>query len=294
MGDPYDNKILTTTNLNTAETYFVSASSAARYYNSDLSIWLSVDPLSDKYPNLSPYTYCANNPVRMVDEDGRDFSTHTDDDGNVIAVYDDGNLGIYKHSNEEIQQFYNGKDFANNIESMAGFTLCTESFQKGDKIDYGSYAAQEWLNTFDASFAHSFVNPLEAMFIYITNAGNGEAFDAKSHLQNGSQISDGVYITPRDLGNFAAGRLGFLVGLSKQRTLASFGAFQLSGNNKKKFLSSYFSYYSEALNTMGKGILPQQKTFGEAGISNYFQRLGYENIRTLKDFNLNFSKIWEQ
>ena len=44
----------------------------ARYYNSDLSIWLSVDPLADKYPGVSPYTYCANNPVRLVDPDGRE------------------------------------------------------------------------------------------------------------------------------------------------------------------------------------------------------------------------------
>ncbi len=43
---------------------------AARHYNSDLSIWLSVDPMSDKYPGVSPYTYCANNPVRLVDPDG--------------------------------------------------------------------------------------------------------------------------------------------------------------------------------------------------------------------------------
>ena len=45
--------------------------SAARHYNSDLSLWLSVDPMSDKYPGVSPYTYCANNPVRLVDPDGR-------------------------------------------------------------------------------------------------------------------------------------------------------------------------------------------------------------------------------
>ncbi|MBQ6157336.1 MAG: hypothetical protein IJK22_12150, partial [Bacteroidales bacterium] len=27
----------------------------SRYYSSDLSIWLSVDPMSDKYASLSPY-----------------------------------------------------------------------------------------------------------------------------------------------------------------------------------------------------------------------------------------------
>jgi RHS repeat-associated protein len=43
----------------------------ARYYDSGLSIWLSVDPMSDKYPSMSPYNYCANNPVMLVDPDGR-------------------------------------------------------------------------------------------------------------------------------------------------------------------------------------------------------------------------------
>ena len=42
----------------------------SRYYSSDLSIWLSVDPMSDKYPSLSPYVYCANNPVKLVDPNG--------------------------------------------------------------------------------------------------------------------------------------------------------------------------------------------------------------------------------
>ena len=43
----------------------------ARYYSSSLGIWLSVDPMSDKYPGLSPFVYCADNPMRLVDPDGR-------------------------------------------------------------------------------------------------------------------------------------------------------------------------------------------------------------------------------
>ena len=43
----------------------------ARYYDSDLMTgWLSVDPLADKYPNLSPYAYCALNPIRIIDPNG--------------------------------------------------------------------------------------------------------------------------------------------------------------------------------------------------------------------------------
>ncbi len=45
----------------------------ARYYHSDISVWLSVDPLADKYPSLSPFMYCAGNPVILVDPDGRNF-----------------------------------------------------------------------------------------------------------------------------------------------------------------------------------------------------------------------------
>ncbi|MBR6334007.1 MAG: RHS repeat-associated core domain-containing protein [Bacteroidales bacterium] len=50
----------------------------SRYYSSDLSIWLSVDPMSDKYASLSPYNYCANNPVKLVDPNGEEWETPED------------------------------------------------------------------------------------------------------------------------------------------------------------------------------------------------------------------------
>ena len=44
----------------------------SRYYSSDLSIWLSVDPMSDKYAYQSGYVYCGNNPIKVVDPNGED------------------------------------------------------------------------------------------------------------------------------------------------------------------------------------------------------------------------------
>ena len=50
----------------------------SRYYSSDLSVWLSVDPMAGKYPSLSPYVYCADNPVRCVDPDGEEVDDNLD------------------------------------------------------------------------------------------------------------------------------------------------------------------------------------------------------------------------
>ena len=36
-------------------------------------MWTSVDPLAEKYYNISPYAYCAGNPVNMIDPDGKKY-----------------------------------------------------------------------------------------------------------------------------------------------------------------------------------------------------------------------------
>ncbi|MBO7585936.1 MAG: hypothetical protein J6T13_01990 [Bacteroidales bacterium] len=68
----------------------------ARYYSSDLSIWLSVDPMSDKYPSLSPYVYCANNPVKLVDPNGEEIGDYFDQYGTFLGsdCRDDGKIHI--------------------------------------------------------------------------------------------------------------------------------------------------------------------------------------------------------
>ncbi|MDR2579814.1 MAG: hypothetical protein LBC85_02325, partial [Fibromonadaceae bacterium] len=45
----------------------------ARYYSSMIGIFISVDPKFEKYPNVSSYAYCMNNPVKYIDPDGKEI-----------------------------------------------------------------------------------------------------------------------------------------------------------------------------------------------------------------------------
>jgi len=56
----------------------------ARYYDPEISVWLSVDPLAGKFPSLSPYAFVANNPINLVDPDGRDI-WEIDGKGNIVS-----------------------------------------------------------------------------------------------------------------------------------------------------------------------------------------------------------------
>ena len=95
----------------------------ARYYDSDLMTgWLSVDPMADKYPSLSPYAYCAWNPVKLVEPDGEDIWEFNitgnlniipnnnydqvrikDNNGNIVGAtksFEYGNISEIKLSNQ--------------------------------------------------------------------------------------------------------------------------------------------------------------------------------------------------
>ena len=45
----------------------------ARVYDPRTAAWLSQDPMAEKYYSISPYAYCAGNPVNLVDPTGEDI-----------------------------------------------------------------------------------------------------------------------------------------------------------------------------------------------------------------------------
>lgn len=52
----------------------------ARNYDAALWQWNGVDMLAEKYPHISPYSYCGNNPIDNIDVDGNDYWSTNDKD----------------------------------------------------------------------------------------------------------------------------------------------------------------------------------------------------------------------
>ncbi|UZT99332.1 hypothetical protein ODZ84_07105 [Chryseobacterium fluminis] len=272
----------------------------ARFYMPDVVIFGQHDPLSEK--TLQPYAYGYNNPIMFKDPTGMSGeSTHTDKFGNVVAVYNDGDLGVYRHdgnakeTKQELNQNYSKENTSGGGERM-GRTLVWDSFNNGKgnptgKIDFGSYAARDWLNNFsDAISRDTEANGgFVARMNYAWNGGNGDKYDYKTQngggLYSGSQIAEGVYVSARDVGNFAAGRAAFLTGQSKMDFMLNAGGFNLSGNSKMGLIFNNSHWKREAQ----KAGFP---AYGEAFNSNLFQRLGYENVTTAEGIIKKSKIIW--
>ena len=101
----------------------------ARYYDAKTSIFLNVDPLAEKYPHTSPYTYVNNNPIMLVDPDGR---APMDD----ITVNKYGKI-IKIVRNDSSNRFFNEKGkqlFFNDSENVDKINLKSGVYNKGDQL----------------------------------------------------------------------------------------------------------------------------------------------------------------
>ena len=78
----------------------------SRYYSSDLSIWLSVDPKASKYPSLSPYVYCADNPVKLVDPNGMEYGDYYNYAGEYLGSdkIDDNKVYVAKSKTDVVNE----------------------------------------------------------------------------------------------------------------------------------------------------------------------------------------------
>lgn len=126
----------------------------ARYMDHELmTMWLSVDPMADKYPGISPYAYCAWNPVKLVDPDGmeirkfEDFST-----GELLGEINDGvdeTVRVTSADFNSLQSRYD-QDVQNQDERLSSYNEMIDRYSIG-KVGYeiaqvakNTVGSQQW------------------------------------------------------------------------------------------------------------------------------------------------------
>ena len=137
----------------------------ARYYDADISVWLSSDPLSDLYPSMSAYMYCAGNPVMLVDPDGRDHWKIGDDGKATLQdtkgrhIYVNGerlskhNFTGHEEAASTIATHYYDKNFSKNKYHLANGKISIASFKKDNFDRNSSYNVDDNYNPDETSYA---------------------------------------------------------------------------------------------------------------------------------------------
>ena len=160
----------------------------ARFNSSDLG-WLSVDPMADKYPSLTPYNYCAWNPVKLVDPDGRVIKgVSMDSQGNIVL-----SKGVSKHT----RRVY---------EAMSKTKLGTSQFKK--MVESATVITFEIVKKkLDGGKAHGMTQPgevsngiYETATIIISTAKNGDRFDnaTEEEMINAIGVHESVHAISKE------------------------------------------------------------------------------------------------
>ena len=86
----------------------------ARQYNPVTARWDRVDPLCEKYYDVSPYVYCANNPIKLIDENGDSTRVYIETNGfghSWLSVGEGKDMIVYSYG--RYNGAYKGYRFSN-------------------------------------------------------------------------------------------------------------------------------------------------------------------------------------
>ena len=245
----------------------------ARWYDvAGVPMWTSVDPLAEKYYHVTPYSYCAGNPVMLVDPDGKSTKVKALEDGTYEVIggdINDNDRNIYVYTQDE-----NG-DYSIKGGSI-GLSATPTSFYNSDETDPN----QKWggiINPNDNS-GKSFLNNImgknsPGLLKYMYHARNGEKYDfkvtngtdsenQKLDPQRGMPIStnpDGsvTYASARDVGNMAAGYMAAKYGISWKAARKAFDWYQGGPEGRTTVNAELYGYTILGYNTPAQRLIRQ-------------------------------------
>ena len=212
--------------------------SQARFYDSMIGRTPTQDPLAEKYSGVSPYLWCAGNPIRFIDPLGE--ST------NVVPIGNDSYRVQSVNLDDNDKNIYVTK---NGKQQIIGVTPSLTTFYASGKNGKGGHVVKSVINFRDNSgmaFKRCVIsNPDLAM--YVSDWGrSGHRWDFKNvgnfkksteYQYRGMPIGKDdtgktIITSARDLGNWAAGYIAGVNGVSWANSRLVFDLYEMISNQR--------------------------------------------------------------
>jgi len=244
----------------------------ARYYDSDIARFLSLDPLARKYPSYSDYNYVMCNPIFFTDPNGKEAVNHTsgwDTDGHrqladafgnytgvVIEYYEDDDkkrqssksAAGRRSSRFATREEDNSRAFESSTSEMVNENNSIEKVEAGSPVGWYSEISYEAIIGGGMTFAIGIVHDNYGNSKYYYDYGGGIGFNASVGLDAGTIYS--TYGKPFHVDDFNG---------SSREFSASFTVLEYHRGNNDISTEKGFSWSGDSYYTVG-GTFVNQKS----------------------------------
>ena len=166
----------------------------ARMYDPAIGRFTTVDPHAENYLSWNPYNYVANNPINLIDPDGRDIKIiigrTNDDEVSLSVTYIDGKLykdsgDLYEGDNQFALDMQKSLSFLSEISDDEGNEIVND-LQESDNI--------HWIEKSDVDRAG--VTPYDGTLTAWDKADNGKSIGTHVYVTNNKEtIESGLETT---------------------------------------------------------------------------------------------------
>ena len=211
-----------------------------------------MDPLAEKYYNISPYAYVGNNPLKYIDPTGMSYSEF-DEEGNYLRTTKDnwwhnlwhGRTGRIVDGDGNVTQSFKFADPKNDVSDLKNGTIDKVHFVQESEIT--SMLSKGGAFTEENKIANS-----DSRYGYIKEEGKGRGkfdFSVMGIPQQYSDINvskilflvDGMAHNHFNFGNFLFGAAGRALGLTMVELSAGAHWRALTQNGKDGYPSQFDS-----------------------------------------------------